>query len=78
MIHNQSSEPSSKLEWTCVFTSEQHHKASLITSLLNEEGISAVLINKRDLYNLFGNYEVHTPQDQAMEARMLVARAQSI
>lgn len=78
MIDKSANDPSSKLEWICVYASDQHHKASLIITLLNDEGLNAVLLNKRDLYNLFGSYEVHTPQDQAMEARMLVAKAQSI
>lgn len=60
-------------DWTLVYTVDKQYKAQLVQEVLDEAGITAVIINKHDTtYTSFGEYEVYVNQDDAGRARQLL------
>jgi hypothetical protein len=59
-----------KKDWTLVYTVDQEYKAGLAKELLEEEGITAVIMNKHDsAYQTFGEFEVYVNNKFAEQAR---------
>jgi hypothetical protein len=55
--------------WTKVYESKHGHKAEIVKDVLFDRGFEPVIVNKRDsAYNVFGRYEVHVTQEQAVRA----------
>ena len=46
-------------EFVCVFTTSQEYEAFLVKGLLEDNGIEAGVINKKDSEFLFGHAEVY-------------------
>ncbi len=58
--------------WTCVYTTSVLLEAELIRGMLEENQITAFLINKQDSAYLFGEIEVHVPTTNAFSAVQLI------
>lgn len=58
--------------WTCVYTTSFLHEAELVKGMLEENQITAFLINKQDSVYLFGDIEVHVSSDNAFTATQLI------
>lgn len=58
--------------WVKIFSSSQHFKAEIIRGMLEENDITAVLVNKQDSAYLLGEIEVFVPGDYAIKAKRLV------
>lgn len=58
--------------WTCVYITSFLHEAELVRGMLEENQITAFLINKQDSVYLFGDIEVHVPTDNAFTATQLI------
>ncbi|PKP48702.1 MAG: hypothetical protein CVT94_07475 [Bacteroidetes bacterium HGW-Bacteroidetes-11] len=58
--------------WTCVYTTSFLHEAELVKGMLEENQITAFLINKQDSVYLFGDIEVHVSTDNAFTATQLI------
>lgn len=57
-------------DWTLVYTVDKQYKAQLVQELLDEEGITVVIMNKHDTtYTSFGEYEVYVNNADADKAR---------
>lgn len=63
--------------WTCVYTTTYLHEAELVRGMLEENLITAFLVNKQDSVYLFGEIEIHVPTDNAFEARQLINKRDS-
>jgi hypothetical protein len=58
--------------WTCVYTTSLMHEAEMIRGMLEENQITAFLINKQDSAYLFGDIEVHVLTTNAFAAVQLI------
>ncbi|MBW6492050.1 MAG: DUF2007 domain-containing protein [Lentimicrobium sp.] len=63
--------------WTCVYTTSFLHEAELIRGMLEENLITAILVNKQDSVYLFGDIEIHVPTVNAFEATQLINSGES-
>ena len=61
-------------EWIIVHTTDKIYRAELMRQLLEEEGIEAVIINKKDSSYLIGEIEVYTRPDDVMKAKLLIEK----
>ena len=56
--------------WTLVYTLDKQYKADLAKEILAEEGITAVIMNKRDsAIRNFGEFEVYVNDEFAEKAK---------
>ena len=59
--------------WIKLFATTDFYKAEIIRQALTEQGINAVILNKRDSsYGLFGQVELFAHQDDQEEARRII------
>ena len=58
--------------WTCVFVTNNAHKADMVKELLVNENIEAVVMNKKDSSYLFGDVELYVPpEDENMAIELI-------
>jgi hypothetical protein len=61
-----------KESWVVAFSTNQMYMAELFKTVLQDNEIESVIINKMDsAYHSFGDIEVHVRQDQILKAKML-------
>jgi hypothetical protein len=58
--------------WISVFSTHQAHQAEIVKTLLEEEELKPVVINKKDSSYKFGYYEVFVLQEEAFKAANLI------
>ncbi|OHX66877.1 putative signal transducing protein [Flammeovirga pacifica] len=59
--------------WVKIFASDQIYKAEIVKSVLEERGIVAVILDKRDSsYNDFGLREVMVDESRKEEAETII------
>lgn len=60
-------------KWIRVFEDQNQIRAEIVKGVLEEKGISAVVMNKKEtVYQVFGTYEVLVPNEQALLAMQLI------
>jgi Zn-dependent membrane protease YugP len=58
--------------WSKVFETQILHRAEIVRALLDEAGIEAVIVNKKDsMYNL-GFFEVYVKADHVLKTIKLI------
>jgi hypothetical protein len=59
--------------WKQVFLTAYDYQAEMAKSILEENGIKAVVLNQKDsVYKLFGNYEIYVEEKSESEALELL------
>jgi Zn-dependent membrane protease YugP len=59
--------------WEKIFSSAQPYQAEVAKQVLEENGITAVVINKKDSsYLAFGEAELYVKQDDVIRAKQLI------
>jgi len=58
--------------WKLIFETEKIHQAEIVRSRLEEEGISAVVIDKRDSMYLFGTCKVMVREEDMDLAKTII------
>jgi Zn-dependent membrane protease YugP len=59
--------------WEKIFSSAQPYQAEVAKQVLEENGITAVIINKKDSsYLAFGEAELYVKQDDVIRAKQLI------
>ena len=59
--------------WTKIFITQDEKISMLLSSILNEQGINAVSINKKDSsYQMFGNIEIYVKDDNVKKAKKVI------
>ncbi len=59
--------------WIKVFEDQNQIRAEIVKGILEENGISAVVMNKKEtVYHVFGTYEVLVPNENVLEAMKLI------
>lgn len=59
-------------KWAKVFSTNNVVESSIVQSILKENFIECVEINKKDTAYLFGEIEIYVPKENAFEARQLI------
>ncbi len=63
-------------DWKLVYTVNQAYQAELLKQVLEDKGITAVVLNKRDsTYMTFGRFEIYCSEQDADTAADLVKNA---
>lgn len=58
--------------WTCIYTSTQLHDVEIIRGILEEEQITAFVVNKKDSVYLFGEIELYVRVEDAFTANQII------
>jgi hypothetical protein len=59
--------------WTKVFETEAQVRAEIVKGVLEEHGIQAVVLNKKEtVYQIFGTYHVLVQRDDSISASTIV------
>ncbi len=62
--------------WTLVYTVDKSYKAQLVMEILEEDEITAVIINKRDTsYPSFGEFEVYVKDPDSVKAQEILQKS---
>jgi hypothetical protein len=65
-------------DWSLIYSTEEPHLAEMMKVLLEDNGIEAVIINKKDSsYNLFGQVEIYINIADTEKANELVKQFES-
>lgn len=59
--------------WIKIYSTSANYKAELIKGLLFENGIQAVVINKKDSSYLFGELEIYVMPDDVLQAKHIIS-----
>jgi Zn-dependent membrane protease YugP len=59
-------------KWQKVYTDTQMHRAEIVRSILEENGLNAVMVNKKDAAYLIGHYEVYVLPDDVLKAIKII------
>jgi hypothetical protein len=63
-------------DWKLISTLTQAYQAELVRQILEEKGITAVVLNKRDsTYMTFGRFEIYCSEKDADAAAEIVKNA---
>jgi hypothetical protein len=62
--------------WSRIYSTADPVKIEILKSMLEEENIQAVVINKQDSSYLFGESEVYVSSDDALAALQIVRNAE--
>ena len=60
--------------WTCVYFTNEAHKAEIVKDLLINENIEAVVMNKKDSSYLLGEVELYVPSEDENLAIELIKK----
>ena len=61
------------VNWIRVFEDQNQIRSEIVKGVLEERGIAAVIINKKEtVYKIYGTYEVLVPQEKAMDALQMI------
>jgi len=58
--------------WVKIYSTTVTYRAELLKGMLQENGIEAVLINKKDSAYLFGEVDLYVQGDQVIKAQHLI------
>lgn len=59
-------------KWSKVYSTDKPYRADMVKSLLDQNDLHSVIINKRDSSYHFGLLEVHVASDEVMRALQLI------
>ncbi len=60
-------------DWVIAYESKQEYLAEIATSVLSDNDIESVIINKKDsIYNSFGDIEVYVNRDNLIRAKQIL------
>ncbi|MEI6766539.1 MAG: DUF2007 domain-containing protein [Bacteroidota bacterium] len=62
--------------WSRIYSTADPVKIEILKSMLEEENIQAVVINKQDSSYLFGESEVYVSSDDALAALQIIRNAE--
>jgi len=58
--------------WICIYTADQMFKAEAVKSLLTEENIEVVVMDKKDSSYLWGEVELYVqPEDENLAVELI-------
>lgn len=60
------------MSWKTVYKTENNQRAEIVKAILEEKGMSPVIINKKDSAYLFGLMEIQVHVDEVLEAIRII------
>lgn len=67
----------SHVEWVAVFSSDKAYEVELSRIVLEEAGITAMILNKHDSSYLFGEIELFVNRPDAIRAKHILNKGES-
>jgi len=62
-------------DWVIAYESKQEYLAEIARSVLSDNDIESVIINKKDsIYNSFGDIEVYVNRDNLIRAKQILQK----
>ncbi|HNW89471.1 MAG TPA: DUF2007 domain-containing protein [Bacteroidales bacterium] len=61
-----------KNDWVLIYETDKNFEIEIIRGMLEEHGIDAVIVNKKDSVYLIGNFELYVSSDDLMLAKTLI------
>ncbi len=62
-------------DWVIAYESKQEYLAEIARSVLSDNDIESVIINKKDsIYNTFGDVEVYVNRDNLIRAKQILQK----
>lgn len=58
--------------WIVIYSTAQLYEAEIVKSIMAENGIESVIMNKKDSTYGFGDIEVYVPTSEAFSAKQLI------
>jgi hypothetical protein len=58
--------------WAMVYSSNQSYEVEWVKSLLADQGIDSIIMNKQDAAYLIGEFEVYVATGDVLEARQII------
>lgn len=59
-------------DWVLIYETDKNFEIEIIRGMLEEHGIDAVIVNKKDSAYLIGNFELYVSRDDVMLAKTLI------
>jgi len=59
-------------DWVCIYSTITLHLAEIARTLLAEQDIESVIVNKKDSNYLFGSIEVYVKNDHALTGKYVL------
>ena len=63
-----------KDNWERVYSSTFEHKVGIVKAVLADNGIEAVVVNKKDSFYLFGEIELHVQAENVIKAIKIIEK----
>lgn len=63
--------------WVPVYSTSKLYEAEMIKSLMADNDIECVIMNKQDSIYMFGDVELYVPTNEAFSAKQLILQYQS-
>jgi hypothetical protein len=58
--------------WIVIYSTAQFYEAEIVKSIMAENGIESVIMNKKDSTYGFGDIDVYVPTSEAFSAKQLI------
>jgi len=62
--------------WTCIYTSGKLIEVEIIRGYLDENNITAIIVNKQDSVYFIGDVELYVPFEDAFSANQIIKSIQ--
>ncbi len=59
-------------DWHRVYSTKLSHRAEIVKTILEENGMHSIVLNKQDQLYQIGQYEVHTMAEHVPEATKII------
>ena len=59
-------------DWVLIYETDKNFEIEIIRGMLEEHGIDAVIVNKKDSAYLIRNFELYVSRDDVMLAKTLI------
>lgn len=63
--------------WVPIYSTSKLYEAEMIKSLMADNDIECVIMNKQDSIYMFGDVELYVPTNEAFSAKQLILQYQS-
>jgi len=60
--------------WVKIYISTQAHKVEIVKSVLEDNNIKSVILNKKDSSYLFGEIELYVKNDDVIRAKHIISK----
>ncbi len=58
--------------WVVIYSTSRLYEAEIIKSMMADQNIECVVMNKQDSTYLFGDIEIYVPTNEALKAKQLI------